>query len=264
MDTPTASRSSRPPLWAALIALVAIVALAACSSSESNADDSESEPTANEAAATNDVVSSTEVNLTLEFDPLSLEQQLENGYNIVVVREIETQGGQASQLVWLSLDPMMVNQITFDPGDLSAFASRTQLETGATIEEVADAALSPGGTATWNGQQFEVRPGPGDAITVMADTEGSPPTTLGLAGSATVNGSQISAPYVAASVPTNEMVEFTDTGRILVWMSPDLDQPGSVMIPLYPFTATTTVDITSQPNPRLQFNDDTGGFDLTN
>lgn len=274
MDTLTASRSSRPPLRTALVAVVALVALVGCSSSESSSSDTGSGSAAGEAAATNDMATndvatndvaatSTEVNLTIELDPLSLEYLITNGYNIVVAREIETQGGQTSLLVWLSMDPMEMNQIIYDSADLSVFASETQLMQGAVIREVADAGISDGGTATWNGQQFEVRSGSGDTVTVMSSTESSTLTTLGLAGSATVNGSQISAPFAAASVPTNEMVEFTDTGRILAWVSPDGYQPGSVPFPIPPFT-TTTVDTTSQPNPHLQYDEDTGDFDLTN
>lgn len=272
MDTPTASRPSRPPLRTALIAVVAMLALAGCSSSESTSTGSESGSDASEDTATNDMATndvatddaatSTEVDLTLEFDEQGLEELLSSGYQVMVAREIETQGGQMSQLVWLSVDPMEMNQITFDTGEISAFVSETQLETGAVVEELEDVDIIPGGTVIWNGQQLEVRSGSGDAVTMMSSTESFTLTTFGLAGPATVNGSRTSAPYVAASVPTNEMVEFTDTGRIVVWVSSDPAQPGTVAGPIPP--NATTIDTASQPNATLRFDDQTQTFELAN
>lgn len=274
MDTPTASRSSRPPLHIALIAVVALVALVGCSSSESTSSgsgsgsgaggDAATDDMATNDVATDDVATSTEVNLTLEFDPVALEELLASGSTIVVAREVEAQGAQTSQLVWLSMNPMEMNEISYDTDELSVFASQTQLENGAVIEQIDNADISTGGVATWDGDQFEVSSdaGPADAVTVMSSTDYFTVTTFGLAGLVTMNGSRISAPYVAASVPTDEMVQFVDTGRVVVWVSSDPFQPGTVTGQLPP--NATAVDTASQPNATLRFDQETGTFELAN
>jgi hypothetical protein len=72
-----------------------------------------------------------------------------------------------------------------------------------------------------------------------------------------VNGAQTSAPYVVAYVATSiaasQTREFSDSGRILVWVSSDPSQP-------MPANATA-IDTTSQPNARLLFNFDTQAFE---
>lgn len=258
MDTPTASRSSRPPLWAALIALVAIVALAACSSSESNADDSESEPTANEAAATNDVVSSSGVSLTLEFDQASLEELLSNGYQVMVARAVQVDGGQEGRLMWLSFSPMEDNQVTYEPADISVFASISELVDGAQIEQLESVDVDAGSMAIWNNSQFEVQPLSADAVIVMSESESGEASVFGLAGPARVNGELTSAPYIAASLFQNEQAEFTDTGRLIIWVANSPVQPGTVINS--PPANATTVDVASQPTATYRFDSQTQSF----
>lgn len=54
------------------------------------------------------------------------------------------------------------------------------------------------------------------------------------------------------------MVEFTDTGRIVVWVSSTPSQSGMVMGPAP--SNSTTIDTSSQPSASLSFNGQTQTF----
>ncbi|MFN7151153.1 MAG: hypothetical protein ACK4V6_16960 [Microthrixaceae bacterium] len=261
MDTPTASRSSRPALRVALVAVIATLAMAGCSSSDSTSSGSDTTVPASEEAATNDVATSADVSITLDFEPAELDELLGTGSRVMVAREVTTgAGGEPTQLVWLSLrDLQETTSITYDPAAMQVFASNTELEPGATVDETAATNVSEGETATWNDGTFAVTSGQSGSVTVMDSS--SVGTVVGLAGSASVDGSSISAPYAAADLFGNEAVEFTDTGRILIWVSNEPFNGGTVLEPVPPSNATT-VDVGSQPNARLTYNAPTQTFVL--
>lgn len=187
MDTPTASRPSRLPLRTALLALVATLALAGCSSSDSTSEGGESTVPASEESATNDVVASSDVSITLDIDQNDIVELMSNGSSVVVAREVQGSDGQVGQLVWLSINDLMeTNEIDFDPTDMQVFASNTELQVGAMVEELASAQVSAGQMATWNDGQFEVTSASGDAVSVMSESDDA--VVFGLAAPANVNG----------------------------------------------------------------------------
>jgi hypothetical protein len=262
MDTPTASRPSRRPLRIALTALVATLALAGCSSSDSTSSSSDTTVPDSENAATNDVATSSGVNVTLDFEPAALEQLLETGSQVMVAREVTNSGGETTQLVWLSLRNLLeTTSITYDPTAMQVFASNAELEPGAVIEETATTNISDGETATWNDGTFSVSAGQSGTVTVMDSSDEG--TVVGLAGSATVDGSATSGPYAAADMFGYEAVEFTDTGRLLIWVSNEPLNGGTVVGPMPPSNATT-VDTGSQPDARLTYDAASGTFVLEN
>lgn len=194
--------------------------------------------------------------LTILIDPQGLQQILSAGESVVVANDPSSPGGPP--VAWLVFQPVQSNDVTWDSGTFSVYASNTVPQPGAVIIpfSTADAQLGSIYTLESSMSFSAASDGPADVATIENSSGGQ--ATVGLQQSATVNGTSAPGPISAAALPQGVTGGFAPGNTVQVFVA-SANENGSVLAQIPPNAAK--VKFSSQnPTATLVYNDATGGF----
>lgn len=241
-------------------------ALAGCSSDSSPEDSSATTDSADSSAsgasddgAENDVASSSQVTLTLEFDDQSLSEIVSAGQQVSIARELGSGEGDEAQLQWIALQPLASNTISYDASKMQVFAANTALDAGATVDMAGTADAQVGDKVGYNENgTFTVESG-GPSGSIGVENRATRRTAFGLAGAASVNGTDASGPYGVSEAEPGSTLDLADLGKLMVWVGDRQDSAGTVLASVP--SSATTIDTTTDPTTKLTWNQSSGSFE---
>lgn len=198
--------------------------------------------------------------LQINIDPTYVKQIVQAGQQVVIMKQV---AGNGTPLTWLTFSPYQSNTVTWQD-QYAVFASQSQIQSGATITQLATRAASPRTAYGFDNNIFTVAPSRTNPLTsgqYEVINQSNSTLTFGLAQAATLNGSDVgTSALFAGSLLPNQWLDMTPNEIVSVFLYNNTQNAmclGTVMGPSLEvsFGGATT-------SQTISFDYNLGGFNL--
>lgn len=174
--------------------------------------------------------------IELRLEARDLQQIYEQNLSVGLGRAADSTAPSNATVLWTSFRPLLVDEITWAPDDVGAYASTTQPQPGATIILLSLKPKALGTAVRYDPHGFFTESGPAPKGTVdisVARGEGFVPALVGVSASVSVNGRTLrDLPFSAAGVAQGGSARMTPASR--VWLFLTREDSGVILRALPP------------------------------